>query len=101
MLAVIFSIKKVRKLGANFFIVKVPRAGPRSALASLPFNCVANVISILPGAKPLFDPVIGRLGTISRHRLTQHRGARLALISSQLVKPLDLIIGQIGKDASH
>src|SRR3546814_10715121 len=48
-----------------------------------------------------FDPVEWPLRAIGRHRFAQDRRARLALLGGKLVEPLDVLIGQVGKDASH
>src|SRR3546814_16955267 len=48
-----------------------------------------------------FDPVEWPLRAIGRHRFAQDRRARLALLGGKLVEQLDVLIGQVGQDASH
>ncbi|KPF76841.1 hypothetical protein IP68_02890 [Blastomonas sp. AAP25] len=67
----------------------------------MPFDCIADVLAIFPRTETLIYPVKRCLGTISSDRFAQNCGARLALLGSKLIEPLDVIFRKIGEDAGH
>src|SRR3546814_10454673 len=86
---------------ADFFIIIIPRAGPFSAPLPIIVARVDRNAMARPRPETGFDPVEWPLRAIGRHRFAQDRRARLALLGGKLVAPLDVLIGQVGKDASH
>ncbi len=93
MLAIILLVEEIGELRTDLFIVRIPRARPRCALAALPFHRVTDVGAVFPSPETCLQPVRWCAGAVSLNSLAQDRGAGFTLLGSTGVKPGDVVVG--------